>query len=110
MSTQDVAESLRKTIGMGAAKPETVLEYWQGVLEDFPELVADIQLFREAITTIGADDSGWRILTAIACSILNRQFEETHVLYMVDDDGSFGAVVYDAPEKIRGVALGMLSR
>lgn len=107
---EPMTEYERKTIGMGAAKPQTVIAYYQDALENFPELVHDLQSLRVAVDAMMVDDSGKRILTAIACSVLNLQFERLPVLYMVDDDGEYGTVVYENDKMALGIQLGMLSR
>jgi len=109
MSTE-LTESERESIGRGGATPQTVIKYYQGVLEDHPELVHDLQSLHEVITSMMIDTSGKRIITAIACAIINLQFERLPVLYMVDDNGDYGTVVVNDEKLALGIRLGMLSR
>lgn len=101
MATQDekdvpTGEAVRRGLG----KPAKVIEYWQGLLSEHPELCQDLQAIREVITGMSVDDSGIRILNSIAAALLNQEFEQSGILIHVTDDNVVGMVYYEpGPQK-----------
>lgn len=110
MSTQGDSPSERPTLSMGCGKPESVIAFYQDALQDHPDLVYDLQELRRIVTDLMQDDSGARIATSIACSVLNQQFQQTSVLVLCDQNGEWGLVHFDAPERVEMFWLGLVNR
>lgn len=101
MATQDQQDPpTGEAVRRGLSKPAKVIEYWQGLLSEHPELCQDLQAIREVLSGMSVDDSGTRILNSIAASLLNQEFESSGLLIHVTDDNQVGVVYYEpGPQK-----------